>query len=336
MSITKNAIIRYHVLDRCFSNPGRRYRIQDLLKECNNALMELEPNSEGIKKRQLYDDIRFMQSEQGWSVELKKEKSGREVFYCYVDSKFSIKNQSINEMEANHLKSAISVLNRFKGLPQFKWIEELIPKLDQSFNLSNNPNQIMSFDENQYLQGVEHLSSLFNAILYKKVIMVTYKSFRSPESLDLLLHPYHLKQYNKRWFLIGKNSGFENLTILALDRILEIKESYDEYLPNKSVDFDEYFEDIIGVTITDNESLLKIELLADNAIAPYIKTKPLHGSQKKLGDDEYGFRFTIEVIPNKELESVILSFGEGIEVLNPESFKLKIKERLMKNLNNYD
>ena len=66
MAITKHALIRYHTLDRCFRNPGRRYYITDLLEACNEAINELEPNSKGIQKRQLYDDILFMESSQGW------------------------------------------------------------------------------------------------------------------------------------------------------------------------------------------------------------------------------------------------------------------------------
>ena len=63
MSVNKNALIRYQVLERCFRNPGRMYFIDDLLEECNRALMDFDPRSEGIQRRQLFDEIRFMESE---------------------------------------------------------------------------------------------------------------------------------------------------------------------------------------------------------------------------------------------------------------------------------
>lgn len=336
MSITKNALIRYHTLDRCFANPGRRYSIKDLLEECNAALRELDTNTEGIKKRQLYDDIRFMQSEQGWSIDLEKSKSGRNVYYRYVNTSFSIKNQPVNEMEANQIKSAMQVLSRFKGMPQFGWIEELIPKLDQSFSLSSHSDNIMSFDNNEYLKGIEFLSELFNAIVYKKTLEISYKSFKTDEPSIIIFHPYHLKQFNKRWFLFGKNSDYNNITNLALDRIESIKESDISYIENTNVNFEDYFEDIIGVTLPENQEVLKIEFIASENLAPYIMTKPIHESQSPLRKYEEGYRFFIKVIPNRELESVILGFGEGLKVLTPTDFRDKIVERISNNMKNYN
>ena len=81
MATNKHAIIRYRTLDKCFSNRGRKYYLNDLLDACNEALFEEDPNSKGIKKRQLYDDIRFMESEAGYAIELEKKKDGRDVYY---------------------------------------------------------------------------------------------------------------------------------------------------------------------------------------------------------------------------------------------------------------
>ena len=133
MPNNKNALIRYQALDRCFRNPGRRYYWENLLEACNKALLDFDPASDGIQRRQLLDDIRFMESEQGWSIPLERHKEGKRVFYRYDDLKFSINNQPINETEAHQLKSALLVLSRFKGLPQFEWINEIIPKFEQSF-----------------------------------------------------------------------------------------------------------------------------------------------------------------------------------------------------------
>ena len=291
MAITKNALTRYHTLDRCFANPGRRYRIEDLLEACNLALIDLDNDTNGIKKRQLYDDIRYMESEQGWSIDLKKSKSGRAVYYSYVDMSFSIRNQPVNEMEANQIKSAMQVLRRFKGMPQFNWIEELLPKLDQSFGLTSDTDNIMSFDTNEYLKGITFLSELFNAIVYKKALEISYKSFKSEIPISISFHPYHLKQYNKRWFLFGKNPNYEGITNLALDRIETIALSDTAYIPNTAIAFDNYFEDVIGVTVPENQDLLKIEFLVSKSLAPYITTKPIHESQSPLRECEQGYTF---------------------------------------------
>lgn len=332
MSTNKHAIIRYQTLDKCFRNVGRNYAIDDLVEECNKSIYEYTGKEEGIKKRQLYDDIRFMESEQGWSIELKKIKDGRRVFYKYEKSNFSISNQPLNETEANQLREALLTLDRFKGLPQYNWINEINARLESSFNLKQKEVKIISFEQNEYLRGLEFISELYNAILYKKALIIAYKSFNSEEAKSIIISPYYLKQYNMRWFLFGKSYGFETITNLALDRIEKINQSSEEYIET-DIDFNEYFEDIIGVTIP-NESIEDIILKVDKTLLPYITTKPLHGSQK-IKEFENNFEVHLKLIPNYELETLILSFGEKIQILEPITLVEKVKERINKMKINY-
>ena len=334
MAINKNALIRFHALDKCFSNFGKKFYLEDLLAYCNAALYELNPNAEGIKKRQLFEDIKFMESSQGWSVPLERIKEGRKVYYRYETSDFSINKQPMNELEAEKLKSALLVLSRFKGMPQFEWVNELILKLQEAFKLESHEREIISFDANEYLKNIHFLGDLFNAILYKKVLRVDYQTFKSDAVATFEIHPYYLKQYNNRWFLIGNRMEFTNLTNLALDRIVSFAETDTPY-NDTSTDFNEHFDDVIGVSIPPESIVSKITLFATPDLAPYIMTKPLHGSQKKISNDNNGFTFSIEVITNHELEKLILSCGEGLKVVEPESFKKAIKLRLVNSLANY-
>jgi len=333
MPNTKNAIIRYQALDKCFSNPGRRFDIPTLLEACNQALIAYDPNSDGIKRRQLYEDIRFMESSQGYGIDLIKIKEGRRVFYRYQNSSYSINNQPINQLEAEQLKSAMMVLTRFRGMPQFEWINELLPKLDQSFGLRSANNEIMSFESNPYLKGLEHLSTIFSAINYKQVLEIEYQPFEKPVQ-KVHFCPYHLKQYNSRWFLLGRNPQYETLSNYPLDRIKSIKEIDLPYVET-DIDFSEYFEDVVGVTLHEGLPEL-IKLKVAKKLWPYIETKPLHGSQKKKLEKETYVILTLEVIPNFELEKLILSFGDEMEVLSPNQFRDKIKFRLQKNVSYYD
>lgn len=332
MSTNKHAIIRYQTLDKCFRNVGRNYAIEDLVEECNKSIYGYTGKEEGIKKRQLYDDIKFMESEQGWNIELKKLKEGRTVFYKYENSNFSISNQPLNETEANQLREALLTLDRFKGLPQYNWINEINARLDSSFNLKQNEVKIISFEQNEYLRGLKFISELYNAVLYQKVLNIGYKSFNSDEVKSIIISPYYLKQYNMRWFLFGKSDNYETTTNLALDRIESIEILTKEYI-NSDIDFNEYFEDIIGVTIP-NENVLSIVLKVDKTLIPYITTKPLHGSQK-IYDTDNNFEVHLKLIPNYELETMILSFGEKIQVLEPIILVKKLIERINKMKNNY-
>lgn len=334
MAITKNAFIRYQTLDRCFRNTGRLYVIDDLLKACNAALTELDPANNGIRKRQLYDDIRFMTSEQGWNIELDKIRCGRKTAYRYLDPSFSIKNEPLNEAEATQIKAALQIISRFSGAPQFEWVNEMIPQMESKFGLIAQEKEIISFESNIDLKGRHHLQPLFQAIINQRVLSVTYRDFKSESSYQLIFHPYHLKQFNNRWFCLGLNADNENPTWnLALDRIESIIEKDLPYQPT-TIDWTDYFYDLIGVSRLEEAVLTQIVLLFDAAVAPYVLTKPLHPSQKSYQTTE-GLRVILTLYPNFELEKRLLSFGDQVQVVAPNNLRIKLQSRLTNALRHY-
>lgn len=335
MPVNKNAIIRYHALDQCFSNFGRTYFIDDLIEACNKALYEFCGIEEGVKRRQVLYDINFMESEQGWSIPLEKINEGKRVYYRYSDSNFSIKNQLISEIDAIQLNETLEILKRFKGMPQFEWIEEIMVRLNTSFNLKGFNTSIVGFENNPYLKGLNFFSDLFNAIFYKKAIQVVYQSYNQTSPLPIILSPYFLKQYNSRWFLFGLNHELNSISNLALDRIVSFSEMQNAFIENNIVDFDEYFEDIIGVTLNNEAQLTKILLEIKNDRWPYIETKPIHGSQKVKSKNQNSTTIELKMIINKELISLLFSFGADIKVIEPKELSDVIQERAKKLLLNY-
>ncbi len=335
MATNKNATIRYQTLNRCFRNPGRKYNIEDLVNACNDALLDVDPNSSGVKKRQIYEDIKFMQDSRGFYAPIESYKDRRNAYYRYSDSSFSINSQPLNEMEAQQLRESLLTLSRFKGLPQFDWMEELSTRLEHTFKFKSNQ-KVISFEENQFLTGREFISTFYNAIVNQKVLKIVYQSFKQEESVELEFHPYHLKQYNNRWFVFGIVTGNTNITNLSLDRIFSIDEINNKYVPNDSIDFDEYFEDVIGVSVPNSGAPQKVMLKIDRELWPYIKTKPLHGSQKVKQETSEFTLIQLEVQLNYELESLILSRGEAIEVIEPVELREKVKKRIQQLLNKYE
>lgn len=178
MATNKHASIRYIALDKCFSNFGRMYFIDDLLEACNKALYDYTGIGDGVKKRQLYEDINFMQSEQGWEVPLEKFKHGKQVYYRYSDPNFSISKKPITQEEAKQLKEAMSILLKFKGMPQFEWIDELGARLDNVFQSGTDISKVVDFEENQFLEGINHFADAFNLILNKRVATIKYRGFK--------------------------------------------------------------------------------------------------------------------------------------------------------------
>ncbi|MCM1138384.1 MAG: WYL domain-containing protein, partial [Muribaculum sp.] len=86
MPVNKHALIRYHALDKCFSNFAKRYYIEDLIQACNDALYDhtgnerySDPLHPGISRRQVLVDIDFMESKAGWEALIERIKDGRRV-----------------------------------------------------------------------------------------------------------------------------------------------------------------------------------------------------------------------------------------------------------------
>lgn len=335
MPTNKLASIRYKVLDNCFRNNGRKYFMADLIEACNKAIYEFTGNKNGVKKRQIFNDIKFMESEVGYAIQLNKIKDCRKTYYRYEDPNYSIFNNPLNETDIKQFKSALKTLNQFKGLPQFNWMNELIQKLEKNITHSEAENNIIQFENNEYLEGTEFISDLHNAISYKKIINVKYQSFKNPDSSNFKLHPYFLKQYNNRWFLFAWNPKYESITNLALDRIIEVKELKDSYKEIK-VDIDDYFEDLIGVTIPQNEQPKKINIQVDNDLYNYIKTKPIHGSQRKIKKTRKHTTIEIEVFINYELKAKLFSYMDKIKIVKPKSLALEMKKIANKIIKNYN
>lgn len=337
MATNKHAIIRYQTLDKCFRNPGKRYFIENLITECNNAIYDFSGSYDGVKRRQLYEDIKFMESGQGWSIRLNRHKFGKKVYLRYDDINFSINNNPLNQSEQALLKDALFTLTRFKGMPQFEWIEEIFARMDSILRL-NSPKasaQVIEFEQNSYAQGLEFIIPLYTAITTKVCLEITYQPFNGQEKKHISISPYYLKQYNGRWFLFGKSTSFVTITNLPLDRIVGVKESSEEYQENNTIDFSEYFEDVIGVTLRPEDVPQKILLEVSNRLIPYIKTKPLHGSQKVKSSTAEFTMIELSLVINYELVSLLLSHGDSIRIIEPASLKLVLLEKSKGMVENY-
>ncbi len=335
MSKNKNALLRFQTLDKCFRNRSKKYYFEDLLEIVNEKLVEDNPKNSGIQIRQLRDDIRFMKSEAGYAAPIVALYDEKKAYYQYEDPQFSINNSPLNSTEAAQLKNAISVLQRFEGSPGFEWVSEMAPMLNTQFDLKNNSKKVMAFESNIDYSGYENISPLFNAIVNKTVVKITYAPFNKPE-FKLTFHPYFLKQYNNRWFVFGRNEEMEtNEWNLALDRIINIEESNFKFIENKT-DWEDFFFDIVGVSKPLDWKVDEVKLLFSKEQAPYIQTKPLHPTQKSKLLENEELEVKINVVLNYELEMKLLSFGENVKILTPLDLKNRIVKRIKESLKGYE
>jgi predicted DNA-binding transcriptional regulator YafY len=156
-------------------------------------------------------------------------------------------------------------------------------------------------------------------------LQITYQGYRQKSPIQVILHPWYLKQYNNRWFLFGLNDEYKTITNFALDRIIEFEESKIKYRKNDEINFDEYFEDVIGVTVKIDAPVEKLLIMLSKDIWPYIESKPLHGSQKIKSRTETEVLIELAVQINHELMALLFSYMDAVEVIEPESLRERFK-----------
>lgn len=337
MAVTKKPLVRYKILDSCFKNPYKNFTIDVLLMTVNDKLLDLfDDESQCIKLRQLQDDIAFMKSGEGWGIELADIKDGKKRIYRYEDLDYSINNAPLNEIEMDQFQSAIQALSQFEGMPQFEGIQEIIAKLKTDLKVSTNEKPFIGFDSSQDLKGIEHFSTLYNAVQNKTPLEITYKDFKIEEPYSYIFHPYYLKEYNNRWFLFGLHpESCKWDWNVAIDRIVTVKPLSIPFIINETIDWQEYFSDMIGVSKEEGAPIETIVLNFNQLTGRYMVNKSIHETQKHKWLDENTLELKIKVVKNYELERLILSYGESVKVIEPHNLREKIKERLLKGFENY-
>lgn len=195
----------------------------------------------------------------------------------------------------------------------------------------------------QNLTNIDLLPVLYNAIADKKVLRFSYQRF-GQEPFELTFHPQFLKEYNGRWFLFGEaNREPFHAYNVPLDRIVgEVIEVNDvEYISGQKGFYQNFFKNIIGVT---HEKGAQVEEVLIRTKTEYmhglLQTKPLHHSQKEtlpFGEhegDSYG-EVTLTIEPNRELRGKMLSYGQYIEVISPQSLREQIKDIIKQQMMQY-
>ena len=283
MPTNKNAAIRYQTLDKCFRDRQHRYYMEDLIDKCEEAIYYYNGVG-GVCRRQIFEDIKFMESETGWSVPLERKQDGRRVYYRYRDPDFTINAQPLTEEETRQLRSVIITLRRFRGLPSNAWVDEVISNLEWRFGLRGKQENMIGFEQNPYLRGLNLLPDIIDAATSHQAVRITYRNYKNcDEEYTVVVHPWYIKQYNNRWFLMAHNAEADRISNYALDRIQNLNVEEDvAYIPNKEVDFEHYFDDVFGVTIPPSDvEKIRVLLQFSKKQYPYIVSKPLHHSQYK-------------------------------------------------------
>ena len=173
--------------------------------------------------------------------------------------------------------------------------------------------------------GNEFLTPIIESLSNQKIITIAYKRFNASESKEWFVEPTLIKQSNRRWYLIGRIKGCDDLTVFALDRIQKLDITDQSYTPENLKDIKTRLNDVVGVNIDDDYDCETVVLRVYGKQRAYIDSLPMHFSQriKDTNKDFSDYEFTIR--PEYEFQRAILSLGPDAEILSPQWLREEIK-----------
>ncbi|HYG37747.1 MAG TPA: WYL domain-containing protein [Cytophagales bacterium] len=318
MSTSKNQFTRFRIINKCLSSRRKKYWTRQ------EILDELEKYDIVVSVRTISYDVELMKYDGNLGFFAPIEFCNRNKGYYYTDPDYSIENVPLTKAEFKILANSLSFLKYKSAFKEFESVVDKLLRVGSQVTRQYDTSSIIDFEKAPYYKGEEFIDPLINYIRAKQPLKIKYQKFNSDQPSDYLVHPYYLKEYRNRWYLLCLHEELEELRTFALDRIIKLEPALLYYKENPLEEPSEYFENILGVTVATGP-IEQIVLSFRPEYAPYLKTQSIHHSQKILLDNEVEFRIELKLIPNFELTSVILSYGKKLKVLAPESLKEKIE-----------
>lgn len=289
-----------------------------------------DPQIDNISERLLRDNLKELEEKYGAVFETSMHR-GRERLWRYKDTNFSIMQQTSKDMEV--IRHSLEKLNLFRGDPRYDMLRFYLMGLQKG--ISESGLSFMSFDNNSVVAGLDKVEPILEAITHKYPLKMCYKPFNKGEFTSNI-HPYHLRQYNRRWYVFAYSEDNKEIQNYPLDRIIKLEHLSKPYIET-DVDFEEYFDDIVGVTNYKDNPVERVVLKVSNKSIDYIRTKPLHCTQTEFHElrTESHTYIQLRLKINTELEMLLLSYGDAIEIIEPSELRVKFAEITKKMSDNY-
>ena len=172
----------------------------------------------------------------------------------------------------------------------------------------------------------DHLTTLFEAMRKNRVVTITYCGFNKSKSHQFPIEPYCVKLFENRWYVLAYNVHYDDYRIYGLDRIEDLEMTTDTFKLPKDFSASDYFSNYYGIISDSNIKPERIVIRAYRDHIPYMKSLPLHHSQKLLEDNDEYADFELFLAPTFDFIMRLLSAGVMIEVISPASLRKTMKE----------
>lgn len=317
MSTSKSAFSRYRIIDKALRNPRRPYpSMDDLIAECRREL-GYEPSVETIQK-----DIANMRASEPEGLGAPVQYNRLEKGYEYTDPNYSLLGVRLSRQDLDVIESALDIIQAVGHLRISEQFNHAIEKLRSTTIERRNAGpevlpqiQTMAPPESR---GFQHLMLMYKACRECIPVSFIYFSYRKRKFRSVLLHPFLVKEFDNRWYVIGYSEGHDAIRTFGFDRVsapLLIKK---EFKSSVTSVIKKYLHEMYGVYPIRGNTREKVKIYAGRLATDLFEAYPLHHSQI-IEKDDYGHScITFELIPTEELLSRFRSWGKEISLLQPE------------------
>lgn len=177
--------------------------------------------------------------------------------------------------------------------------------------------------------GHRHLTTVLEAMTENLEIVISYCKYTSSEASEYTLRPYAVKEFAKRWYIIGHCMERDGLRVYGLDRIHSMEVTARKFRIPRRFDVDELFATSFGIYIPEGPGQT-IRFRTSPTEARYLRDLPVHSSQNETAADEEHVTFEIFVCPNKALIMEFCKYGSRLEVLSPAPVREAVAAELRK------
>ncbi|WP_107040012.1 helix-turn-helix transcriptional regulator [Brumimicrobium mesophilum] len=325
MPKNKDAYSRYKIIDQYlrqveFSKSSRLSEI------CSDKL------GIPISIRTIQKDIQDLIEDSALQIYAPIKYSNKQKAYYYPENVDDIFPAiELNDEEISALLFYGMVNNQYNSLGIFQEISSAIEKVLNSANIKTNIKEtetgtpLILTEKTLPLKGSELLIKILQALKQKRQIIFEYHKFGG-EVKERTISPYLLKEDKHMWYVIGFYEKRENIITFAVDRMSKVR-ILDKPIIRNHFNPDNYFKYSFGITVPE-EKPIEIILLFTQYQGHYIKTLPIHDTQKILSDNNEGLKISIMVKPTYEFYSKVLSYGNDVKIIDPQSIAIELKSKI--------
>ena len=323
MPANKEALIRYRIIDSALRDKRKPYpTLVEIVELCENKL------GKSFSQSTIQKDIYALRNDQGLNYNAPIGFNRLQNGYYYTDKGYTIASVALTGGEINAIEFAAGILEQFKGTELYKEFDNAVEKILQTLSIrkilkNEQIEKIIQVEKAPYFKGTELLSHLMEIIKDYQIISFDYHPFER-EGKKHILHPYLLKEYRNRWYLIGYHPEHKAVRTFGVDRIDNLIAEKEKYTMIDNFDPITFFKHSFGISITDNKPE-EVVLSFSPIEGKYIKNQGIHTTQKIITENNKELRISINVMVSYELEMQLLSYGDQVKVIKPVSLAKTIK-----------